>query len=49
MLCRLVDVGQRSEGGDQLEAARETAAVEDGEAVRKHRQIYVQSLVVDHL
>ena len=47
MLCRLMDVGQRSEGGDQLKAARETAAVEDGEAVRKHRQIDVQSVVVD--
>ena len=47
MVSQTVDVSHGGQGGHQLQAVRQAAAVEDGEAVGQDWLIHIQVLVVD--
>ena len=47
MVSQAVNVSHEGQGGDQLQAARQAGAVEDGEAVGKDWLINIQVIVMD--
>ena len=49
MVSQTVDVCHGGEGGDQLQAAGQAAAVEDGETVGQDWMVDVQVVVVDEV